>query len=109
MGPGPVLDCTILPSFPTGLCDEVIDGFTFTYATNNMDPAGEDFTTYFFDSYAGWGQIGVQEAGFLFTGLLNAYTYGSLPPGQAWIVSVDVDLESSTAPRPRPRIRTTTA
>ena len=63
------------------LPDEVIDGFMFMYGTNNLDPAGEDFAVYYFDSCTGWGNMGVQETGFLFTGLPNAYTYGSLQPG----------------------------
>jgi hypothetical protein len=78
-----------------GLVDHVIDGFTFTYASNNMDPAGESFDIYYFDDCDGWGNIGVQEAGFAFDGLPNGYGLASLPPGYAWIFTINVDLEGS--------------
>ncbi len=58
---------TLSPS--GGLTDELVDGFTFSYGSNNMDPAGESFAVYYFDSCTGWGNLGVLEAGFLFTGL----------------------------------------
>lgn len=74
------LDWGILQDQGNDLPDEVIDGFTFFYGTNNRDPAGEDISVYFFDSCTGWGNRGVQEAGFLFTGLPNALSFGTMPP-----------------------------
>ncbi len=78
-----------------GLFDEVIDGFAFVYGTNNEDVTGEDFDVYFFDSCTGTGYAGVQEAGFAFTGLPNAATYGSLPAGYGWTVTLTVDIEGT--------------
>jgi hypothetical protein len=77
------------------LADEVVDGFNFKYGTNNMDPLGETYAVYYFDSCTGWGNIGVQESGFLFTGLPNGYGLPSLPPGYGWIWSITVDLENT--------------
>jgi hypothetical protein len=91
----PYLDWAVLNPPPTGLPDEVIDGFTFTYATNNQDPAGEDIFLYFTDSCTGWGNYGVQESAFAFKGLPNAATFGTLPAGQAWTVTLTTDLEGT--------------
>lgn len=77
------------------LADEVVDGFNFKYGTNNMDPAGENYTVFYFDSTTGFGNLGVQEAGFAFTGLPNGYGLPSLPPGFGWIWGITVDLEGS--------------
>jgi len=74
---------------------EVVDGFKFKYGTNNMDPAGESMAVYHFDSTTGFGNLGVQESGFLFTGLPNGYGLPTLPPGYGWIWSIVVDLEAS--------------
>jgi len=74
----------------------VIDGFTFTYGTNNMDPAGESFAISFFDSCTGWGNLGIQEAGFFFSGLPNcAYGPSGLPPGYGSVYCISVDLEGT--------------
>jgi hypothetical protein len=89
------LDWGILPDQGNGLPDEIIDGFTFTYATNNMEVTGESFSIHFYDSYTGQSILGVQEAGFTFTGLPNGATYGTLPPGYGWAMNVTVNLESS--------------
>jgi len=89
------LDWGELQPTATGLPDEVIDGFTFSYGTNNMDPAGEDIAIHYFDSCTGWGNKGVEEAVFLFTGLPNASTFGTLSPGWGWTVQMTVDLEDS--------------
>jgi hypothetical protein len=88
------LDWGVLPD-SDGLPEEIVDGFNFKYGTNNMDPAGDDYATLFFDGSTGWGNIGIQEAGFLFTGLPNGYGLPPLPPGYGWIWSVTVDLEGS--------------
>jgi hypothetical protein len=88
------LDWGLMPDY-NGLDDEVVDGFQFKYGTNNMDPAGETWTIYYFDSCTGWGNMGVQEAGFLFTGLPNGYGLPSLPPGYGWVWSITVDIEGS--------------
>ena len=77
------------------LDDEVVDGFNFKYGTSNLDPAGETYSVYYFDSCTGWGNLGVQESGFLFTGLPNAYGLPSLPPGYGWVWGITVDLEGS--------------
>ena len=77
------------------LADEVVDGFAFNYGTNNMDPAGETYSVYFFDSCTGWGNMGVQEAGFTFTGLPNGSGLPSLPPGYGWVWTITVDIEAS--------------
>ncbi len=79
----------------TGLNSELIDGFGFAYGTNNMDPAGETFAVYYFDDCTGWGNLGVQQTGFLFTGLPNGYGLPTLPPGWGWIWTITVDLEGS--------------
>jgi len=90
------LDWGKLPEPTSGLPDHVIDGFTFTYGTNNWDPAGESFAISFFDSCTGWGNLGIQEAGFLFSGLPNSYGGPSgLPPGYGWVWSISVDLEGT--------------
>jgi hypothetical protein len=78
-----------------GLADEVVDGFNFKYGCNNMDPAGETYLIYYFDSTTGWGNIGVQESGFLFTGLPNGYGLPPLGPGYGWIWGITVDIEGS--------------
>ena len=70
------LDWGRLPPAGSGLDDLVIDGFTFSYGTNNWDPTGESYTVYFFDSCTGWGNLGVEEAGFLFMDLPNGYGWG---------------------------------
>lgn len=88
------LDWGKMPDY-NGLADEVVDGFDFEYGTNNMDPAGETWSIYFFDSCTGRGNMGVQEAGFIFTGLPNGYGLPSLPPGYGWIWSITVDIEGS--------------
>jgi|GEM_PF-1248937 len=75
--------------------DALIDGFLFKYGTNNVDPAGESINCYYFDQCTGWGNLGIQAAGFGFGGLPNCYGLPSLPPGYGWIWSVTVDLESS--------------
>jgi len=80
---------------PTGLADELIDGFTFAYGTNDHSPAGIDWAVYWFDSCTGWGNIGIQEAGFLFSGLPNGYGLPTLPPGQGWVWNVLVDLQGT--------------
>jgi hypothetical protein len=89
------LDWGILQDQGNGLPDEIIDGFTFTYATNNREMTGESLSIHFYDSCTGNGNMGILEAGFTFTGLPNAATYGTLPPGYGWAFSVSVDLEGS--------------
>jgi len=89
------LDWGKMPPSSTGLPDHVVDGFTFYYGTNNLDPAGEDYAIFFFDSCTGWGNLGVQEAGFLYTGLPNGYGLPTLPPGYGWIWSGLFDLDDS--------------
>jgi len=89
------LDWGRLPAPSSGLADHIIDGFTFKYGTNNLDPQGEAYAIYFFDSCTGWGNIGIPEATFAFQGLPNAYGLPSLPPGQGWIWAITVDLEGS--------------
>jgi hypothetical protein len=86
------LDWGKMPDY-NGLADELVDGFDFEYGTNNMDPAGETWSIYYFDSCTGWGNMGVQEAGFIFTGLPNGYGLPTLPPGYGWVWSITVDLE----------------
>jgi len=76
-----------------GLPDEIIDGFTFTYGTNNIDAEGETFAVYFFDSCTGWGQMGLQEAFFSLSGLPNGYGLPTLPPGYGWIWQITVKLD----------------
>lgn len=78
-----------------GLGDHVVNGFTLSYGTNNMDPAGETMAVYYFDACTGWGNLGLQEAGFLFSGLGNGYGSPTLPPGYGWIWTGTVDLEAS--------------
>jgi hypothetical protein len=87
-----VLDWGLLDLPPTGMPDEVVDGFSFAYATNNMDPAGDDIALFYFDDCTGWGNLGVQVAAFLFTGLPNGYGLPSLPPGNAWVWTISTDL-----------------
>ncbi len=89
------LDWAKLPPSPTGLPDEVIDGFTFSIGSNNMDPAGETFVVTYYDDCTGWGSMGILEASFLFTGLPNGYGLPTLPPGYGWIWTTTVDLEGS--------------
>lgn len=86
------LDWGKLPVPASGLPDHVVDGFTFYYGTTNVDPAGEDMAVYYFDSCTGWGNMGVQEAGFVYTGLPNALGFPTLPPGYGWIWSATVNL-----------------
>jgi hypothetical protein len=89
------LDWGKLPVPASGLDDHVIDGFTFTYGTNNMDPTGETWAVHFFDSCTGWGNMGIPEASFVFSSLPNGYGLPSLPPGYGWIWSITVDLTGS--------------
>ena len=89
------LDWGLLQPTSSGLPDEVIDGFTFVYGTNNIDPKGESITIRYFDSCTGRGSMGIEEASFAFTGLPNAATFGTLPPGYGWTVQTTVDLEGS--------------
>lgn len=79
----------------SGLPDHVVDGFTLSYGTNNMDPYGDDFSIYYFDSCTGWGNLGQQEAGFAFSSLPNGYGLPTFPPGFGWIWTATVDLEGS--------------
>ena len=81
------LDWGKLPVPSSGLPDHLIDGFTFAYGTNNCEVDKEEWAVYFFDSCTGWGNTGIMESGFVFTGL----------PGQpwwpySWIWSIQVDL-----------------
>jgi len=85
---GQLTDANTLP-------DEEIDGFKFKYGTNNMDPAGESIAYYYFDQCTGWGNLGIQAAGFGFGGLPNGYGLPTLPPGYGWIWSITVDLAGS--------------
>jgi len=72
--------------------DEVIDGFTFAYATDARW-GGLSWNMYFFDSCLGWGAGGhVMEAGFVFTGLPDAT---NLPPGYYWGWKIHIDLKGS--------------
>ncbi len=89
------LDWGLLNPPPSMLFDEVVDGFTFVYGTNNIDPAGEDWIVGFYDSCTGWGNMGVPESMFLFMGLPNGYGLPTLPPGYGWIWQITVDLENS--------------
>jgi len=86
------LDWGGLQTPATGLSDEVIDGFTFSYGTNNLDPAGESFELRYLDSCTGWGGLGVEEARFTMTGLPNGY---GLPTQNGWLMAVTVDLEGT--------------
>jgi len=86
------LDWAELPLSPTGLADEVIDGFTFSYGSNNRDPAGETFSVYYFDTCTGWGNLGVQQAAFLFTGLPNSFGFPTiLPSSYIWMITIDLE------------------
>jgi len=85
---GQLTDANTLP-------DEEIDGFKFKYGTNNMDPAGESIAVYYFDAATGWGNLGLQQAGFGFGGLPNGSALPTLPPGYGWIWSITVDLAGS--------------
>ncbi len=71
----------------------VIDGAMFAYGTNNMDTAGEDFSIFYFDDCTGWGNLGTQQAGFLFAALPNGAYLPTLPPGYGWIWTITYDLE----------------
>ncbi len=86
------LDWGKLPVPASGLPDHVVDGFTFFYGTNSRDPLGEEFAIYYFDQCTGWGNMGVQEAGFHLTGLPNGRYLPTLPPGSGWIWTVTNDL-----------------
>jgi hypothetical protein len=83
----------LAPQGTDGLDDEVVDGFLYTYGTNNMDPNGEDFTYYFFDSTTGYANQGVLEATFIRTGLPNGYGRPPLAPGYGWTYSMTSNLE----------------
>jgi len=74
---------------------QVIDGFSFKYGTNNMDPAGESIAMYYYDRCTGWGNLGVQESAFFFSGLPNGYPLPPLPPGYGWIWAIYVDIADS--------------
>lgn len=89
------LDWGRLPDNSHYLPGHVIDGFMFKYATNNMESQGENFLVYFFDACTGWGNLGIQQAGFLFTGLPNGYALPTLPPGSTWIWNMTHDLEGT--------------
>lgn len=89
------LDWGTLDPPPTSLPDELIDGFTFSYGTNNYAPGGLTWGIYWFDSCTGWGNMGVQESGFIFNNLPNGYGMPTLPPGYGWIWDVSVDLQGS--------------
>jgi hypothetical protein len=89
------LDWGKLPIPSSGLDDHVIDGFTFIYGSNNMDPAGETWAVDFFEGCTGWGSLGVPEAGFVFNGLPNGYGLPPVPYSHGWIWSITVDLEDS--------------
>ena len=92
------LDWADLHPSPTGLQDEVIDGFTFSYGTNNnmgwYVTFEESFAVYYFDKCTGWGNKGVLEAAFLFTGLPGGVWTGG-PPGYGWVWTITIDLEDS--------------
>ncbi len=87
------LDWGRLPLTLNGLDDFVIDGFSFAYGTNNNETYAESYAVYFFDSCTGWGNLGVEEAGFLFSGLPGYYWHSTTPPGYAivWIITVDIE------------------
>ncbi len=90
------LDWGRLPPTASGLDDFVIDGFSFSYGENNLDPAGESFAVYFFDSCTGWGNLGVEESAFLFSGLPNSNGLPSgIPPGYGWIWTIQIDIEGT--------------
>ncbi len=89
------LDWGRLPQPASGLDDFVIDGFTFSYGTNNMDSAGESFGVYFFDSCTGWGNLGCLESCHQFEGLPNGHGLPTLPPGFSWVWTINVDFEGS--------------
>ncbi len=89
------LDWGRLDDNPNSLPDWVVDGFMFSYATNNMESQGEDLAIFFYDSCTGWGNLGVQEAGFQYGGLPNGANLPLLPPGSAWIWNLTVDLEDT--------------
>ncbi len=80
------LDWGELADQGNGLPDEVIDGFTFAYATEyNPDIT---WAVYFFDSCSGWGDPStVPEAGFVFTGLPSGNPWW---PIWGWTVTVDL-------------------
>jgi len=88
------LDWGKLPAPVSGLEDHVIDGFTFFYGTNNCNLEPNllaDITITFFDDCTGWGNKGIQESAFTFTGLPTVYS----SPQLGWIFSVTTDLEGS--------------
>jgi len=89
------LDWGELPDSNTGLPVHVVDGFSFSYGTNNMDQAGEDIIVYFFDNCVGWGDIGYMEGSFLFPGLPNGCYLPTLPPGMGWSWTITSDLEGT--------------
>ncbi len=89
------LDWGWLPTGHHPFLEQVIDGFAFCLGSNNVDPAGETFSVTYFDQCTGWGSTGVQQAGFLFTGLPNGYGLPALSPGYGWIWIITVDLAGS--------------
>jgi len=83
------LDWGILNDQGNLMPDEVIDGFSFGYATDARI-GGISWNMYFFDSCTGWGDYSlVPEAGFAFTGLPDAT---NLPPGYYWRWTITTDL-----------------
>jgi len=89
------LDWGKLQPTASGLPDEVIDGFTFMYSTNSVDPEGESLVVHYYDSCTGWSNLGIHEAAFAFSGLPNCLGLPSMPPGWVWVMSINVDLEDS--------------
>ncbi len=85
------LDWGKLPVPSSGLPDHLIDGFIFSYGTNNCEFDMEEWAVYFFDSCTGWGNIGILESGFVFTGLPGVPWW----PWYGWVWSIQVDLEGS--------------
>ncbi len=85
------LDWGKLPVPSSGLPDHLIDGFTFTYGTNNLEVDMEEWAVYFFDSCTGWGNVGLMEAGFLFTGLPGDPSSWMGGLGWVWVIQVDLD------------------
>ena len=89
------IDWGKIPAPASGLDDHVLDGFTFSYGTNNRDFFGESFITYFFDSCTGWGNMGCHEASFIFKWLPNGLGLPTVPPGFGWIWTINVDLQGT--------------
>ncbi len=89
------LDWARIPPSPTGLSSELIDGFTFSYGTNNMAPEGETFLVQYYDDTTGWGSMYYLQAQFLFDSLPNGYGLPALPPNHGWVWTITVDLEDS--------------